>query len=166
MLKITKIKNSIIVLIALFSIISCDDKRVFDEYKSVKNGSWDKDNKISFNFTVNDTLVKRNLFINLRNNNDYEFSNLFIITKLDFPSGEKIIDTLEYEMTDNSGRFLGTGFTDIKENKLFYKENIVFPKKGNYKISIEQAMRKNGMVEGIKTLKGITEVGFRIEKTK
>ncbi|PIE99071.1 MAG: gliding motility lipoprotein GldH, partial [Polaribacter sp.] len=63
---------------------------------------------MSFDFVVNDTLAKQNLFINLRNNNDYEFSNLFIITKLSFPSGEKIIDTLEYEMTDNSGRFLGS----------------------------------------------------------
>ncbi len=164
MLKTNKITNSIIVLMALFSIFSCDNKRIFDDYKSIKNGSWDKDNKISFDFVVNDTLAKQNLFINLRNNNDYEFSNLFIITKLSFPSGEKIIDTLEYEMTDNSGRFLGSGFTEIKENKLFYKENIIFPKKGNYNILIEQAMRKNGEIEGISSLKGVTEVGFRIEK--
>jgi gliding motility-associated lipoprotein GldH len=67
-------------------------------------------------------------------------------------------------MADVSGKFLGTGLTEIKESKLFYKENVVFPSSGDYKISISQAMRKIGEIDGVKTLEGITEVGFRIEK--
>ena len=113
---------------------------------------------------VTDTIQRKNLFINIRNNNEYSYSNLFLITQLEFPNGKKIVDTLEYEMTDVSGRFLGNGLTDIKENKLFYKENVVFPNSGDYKVSISQAMRKSGEVKGIKLLNGITEVGFRIEK--
>ena len=76
------------------------------------------------------------------------------------------MDTLEYEMTDQSGRFLGDGLSEKKENKLFYKEGNIFPNSGNYKLSIQQAMRRNGSVEGIQELKGITDVGFRIEKIK
>ena len=88
---------------------------------------------------------------------------MFLITTLKFPTGKKIVDTLEYEMTDNSGHFLGNGFAGIKENKLFYKENVVFPMSGEYVVSVTQAMRKSGKIDGIESLKGITEVGFRIE---
>ncbi len=162
--KIKGIISNICVLLIVMSIISCDEKRVFDKYKPVEDIGWSKDAKIVFDFQVKDTLNKYDLFINLRNNNAYEFSNLFIITKLKFPDNKMVIDTLEYQMTDNFGKFLGQGFSEIKENKLFYKEHIVFPLKGNYTISIEQAMRKNGDVDALKILKGITEVGFRIEK--
>ena len=83
---------------------------------------------------------------------------------MNFPDGQIIIDTLEYNMTDVTGKFLGKGITDVKENKLFYKENITFPRKGNYTLKIRQAMRKNGNVDGIEELEGISHVGFRIEK--
>nr|BFF39475.1 hypothetical protein BACY1_12800 [Tenacibaculum mesophilum] len=85
---------------------------------------------------------------------------------MNFPDGQIIIDTLEYDMADVTGKFLGQGFTDIKENKLFYKENITFPRKGEYTFKVRQAMRKNGKLEGIEELEGITHVGFRIEKIK
>ena len=147
-----------------FSIISCDSKRDFDSFVSIANNSWGSENKVSFNFEIKDTINKKDLFINIRNNQKYSYSNLFLITTLNFPNGKKIVDTLEYEMTDNSGRFLGKGFTDIKENKLFYKENVVFPRSGEYSVSVIHAMRKSGEINGIEMLNGITDVGFRIEK--
>jgi gliding motility-associated lipoprotein GldH len=83
---------------------------------------------------------------------------------LDLPNGKKVVDTLEYEMADKNGVFLGSGISEIKESRLFYKEDYTFPNSGNYKLSIHQAMRSNGSVEGVKALKGVTDVGFRIEK--
>ena len=147
-------------------LVSCDSKHIFDEYNSIPEAFWDKKKEVSFNFMVNDTVSKQNLFINLRNNNSFSFSNLFLITKLDFPEGQIIIDTLEYDMADRTGKFLGTGFSEIKENKLFYKENIIFPNTGNYTINITHAMRKSDEVPQLKTIVGITDIGFRIEKTK
>jgi len=160
----TKRNKIILVALIILCLVSCDSKRVYDSYVSVSNQSWEKENAISFSFAVKDTIERRNLYINIRNTSSYAFSNLFLITELNFPNGKKIVDTLEYEMTDVSGAFLGTGLTEIKESKLFYKENVVFPNSGDYKVSISQAMRKNGETEGIKTLDGISEVGFRIEK--
>jgi hypothetical protein len=46
---------------------------------------------------------------------------------------------------------------------LFYKENVRF--RGKYKVSIKQAVRETGKVPGVgRTLRGITDVGLRIEK--
>jgi len=44
------------------------------------------------------------------------------------------------------------------------KENIIFPISGQYTFSIWQAMRKNGEVNGVSQLQGISDVGLRIEK--
>ena len=117
-----------------------------------------------FEFDVKDTISSRNLFINIRNNSEYKFSNLFIITELVFPNQTKVVDTLQYQMADEKGAFLGVGFTEIKENKLFYKENKKFLLSGKYQLNVRHAMRKNGEVHPIEFLKGIQDVGFSIEK--
>ncbi|WP_439131194.1 gliding motility lipoprotein GldH [Polaribacter sp.] len=145
-------------------IISCSDSIEFTKYKSLPNASWKANKEISFEFEVTDTIAPKNLFINIRNNKEYAFSNLYLITELKFPNGNKIIDTLQYEMADKSGRYLGEGFTDIKESKLFYKEKKVFPESGKYVFNIRHAMRKNGEVNPISFLKGLQDVGFSIEK--
>lgn len=157
-----------VVLIVCIVFSSCDSNRVFDEYKSVSN-QWNKDSIISFNVTPPDSINSYNLFVNLRNNNDYKYSNLFLIVEMNYPNGKTIKDTLEYKMADPTGKLLGTGFTDVKENKLWYKgydQPFKFNETGEYKINIQHAMRQNGQVSGIDNLEGITDIGFRIEHSK
>lgn len=148
--------------LGLLLFASCDKTRVYDNYKSVP-GEWHRDSLVKFQFEAPDTLNSYNLFINLRNTSDYSFSNIYLITELNFPNGKVISDTLQYEMATPSGEWLGTGFGDIKESKLWYKENIRFTETGEYLVTIQQAMRRRDSVQGIKHLEGITEVGFRIE---
>jgi gliding motility-associated lipoprotein GldH len=153
-------------LLMLLFLVSCNDKLEFTKYKSLEDASWQANKNISFEFNVEDTILPKDLFINIRNNNEYPFSNLYVITELNFPNGDKIVDTLQYEMTNGTGKFLGKGFTEIKENKLFYKEQKVFPLSGKYLLNIRHAMRKNGEVKVIPFLEGVQDVGFSIEKTK
>ena len=145
-------------------ISSCDSNRVFDEYNTVPN-SWNKDDIVSFNFETQDTVKAYNLFVNIRNNNDYKYSNLFLLVELNYPNGKSTKDTLEYLMAKPNGELLGTGFSDIKENKLWFKENFIFPEKGNFEINIQHAMRENGVVKGVENLEGVTDIGFRVENS-
>ena len=84
---------------------------VYDQYKSIENHQWKSENNIDFIVSNSDTISIRNVFINIRNNKKYEFSSLFLIAKMEFPNGNQVIDTLEYEMTDSYGNWLGNGFT-------------------------------------------------------
>jgi len=152
--------------IAFVFIQACQSDIVYTQYQSIDNTAWKQDNSIQFKIPIKDTLDQYNLFINIRNTKDYPFSNLYLITQMTFPNKVKIIDTLEYEMTDPEGRFLGTGFSDIKENKLFYKEKVRFQEAGNYLFEVRQAMRKRNEVQGIDSLSGISDVGFSMEKIK
>lgn len=146
-------------------LVSCDSKRVYDEYQSIPN-AWNKDSIITFNLQNIDSVQPYNLFINIRNTNDFAFSNLYLIAEIQFPHGRVITDTLEYQMALPNGEWLGTGFGNVKENKLWYKERVRFNEPGQYKVSIQHAMRKGGSVAGIENLEGITQVGLRIEDTQ
>jgi gliding motility-associated lipoprotein GldH len=154
------IKNSALLLLVSLLFFSCDKKRVFDEYKSV-GSAWHKDSIVSFDLPELDTTKQYNLFVTLRDNNNYPFNNLFLIVALETPNGFTKVDTLEYQMASPDGTLLGEGFTDIKESKLFYKEDVRF--RGKYKIHIKQAVRETGKIPGVTFLDGITDVGFRIE---
>ena len=157
-----KIKNSLLFLLVTFLVISCDKKRVFDEYKSVGN-SWHKDSIITFKLPKLESDKNYNLFVNVRDNNDYPFDNLFLIVSLEQPNKKVLVDTLEYKMANPDGSLMGDGFTDVKESKLFYTNKVAFKLKGDYKVHIQQAVRQTGKVAGIDNLKGITEIGFRVE---
>jgi len=154
------LKNSLLILLVTILFFSCDKKRVFDEYKSV-GSAWHKDSIVTFDLPVLDSTKRYDLFINVRDNNNYPFNNLFLIVSLEKPNGYTKVDTLEYQMAEPDGTLLGDGFTDIKESKLYYKENVKF--RGKYKLSIKQAVRESGKVSGVNELDGITEVGLRIE---
>lgn len=161
-------KSACILIILAIVLSSCDSNQVFDEYKSVPD-EWQKDSIISFKVNPPDSIQNYNLFVNIRNTNAYKFNNLFLIVEMEYPHGKTLKDTLEYQMAKPNGELLGEGFTDIKENKLWYKgydEPFVFEEIGDYNISIQHAMRNNGDVNGVDKLEGITDIGFRIESVK
>lgn len=156
------LKCRFLLLTLLVLFISCDKKRVFDDYQKIGN-VWVKDSIVNFKYENTDTITNYNLFLNIRCDNDYPFNNIFLITKVEDPKGFTIVDTLEYKMANPDGSLLGEGFTDLKESKLYFKENFQFKLLGMYHISIQQAIRETGKVNGVESLNGIKDIGFRIE---
>lgn len=160
------LKNSLIAVALSMLLFSCDEKRFFDEYKTF-DGKWNKDSIVAFTIDQKDTTGLYNLYVTMRNNNKYPYSNLFLIVQMQQP-GTQItkVDTLEYQMANPDGTLMGEGFGNVKESKLWYKERVRFPKAGQYRFSIQQAVREPGKIPGVQELDGITEVGLRIEKAE
>jgi len=154
----------ILIPILLISFLSsCNSNTVFSETESLP-GYWDKDRKVEFTIPELDSSKKYDLFLHLRNTNEYKFNNLFLIVSMTFPNGKTVIDTLEYRMANPDGTWLGRGIGNVKENKLWYKENVSFFENGNYNISITHANRNNGDIDGVSNLNGIVDVGYSIEE--
>lgn len=151
-------------LVASLLFFGCGGNTEFSEFHALKNGSWAMAEVEEFKTPELSAERAYDFFIHIRNDNSYPYSNLFLIAELEYPGGEIYRDTLEYTMAQADGTWLGKGYGSIKENKLWYKENINLPVTGVYTIRIEQAMRKNGSVEGISELQGITDVGLQIER--
>jgi gliding motility-associated lipoprotein GldH len=154
-------------LLAFFLLIgiftSCESNTVFSETRAM-DGFWGAEEVVEFKLPELDSIKKYNLFLNIRNTNEYKFNNLFLIVSMNFPHGKTVTDTLEYRMANPDGSWMGQGIGDVKENKLFYKEHVSFFEDGIYTITIAQAMRNNGEVEGVTKLEGITDVGFSVEE--
>ena len=65
------------------------------------------------------------------------------------PNGAVMIDTVEFILTDNNGKWLGKGLGSINSLLIPYKSNIRFPYRGIYSFSLQQAMRQD-VVDGLK----------------
>lgn len=148
---------SLYVIFLMAILVSCDENRIFDEYKHMPKSTWLKNDVAKFEFVLEDTLSKNQVYLKIRNTVDYPYSNIYLFTKVNFPDGRILIDTLEYEMTDAEGIWLGDGVSGVKNNLLYYKKDVVFYERGNYRISIQQGMRTDSLV-------GIKDVGLRIER--
>lgn len=158
--------RTLIALMVMIGMVSCNHSIVKSEYQTTDSGAWNKDNIMEFTFSEMDTVQQYDMFINLRNDGTFPYNNIFLIAELNAPNGDIVTDTLEYEMALPDGQWLGKGYGSIKENKLWYKENIVFPSSGVYTLRLSHAMRKNGSVDGVINLDGVTDVGFEITKSK
>jgi len=157
-------RSALVILISVV-LFSCNTELVKSEFRATDGGVWNKNNTIEFSFSEIDTSQRHNIFINVRNDASFPYSNLFLIAELEFPTGQTTKDTLQYEMALPDGTWLGKGYGSLKENKLWYKENVVFPTAGVYKVRISQAMRKNGSINGVVNLEGVTDVGIEIERS-
>lgn len=152
------------VFIAAFSFLAlvltgCDPNRLFEENKEITDGVWDMNQRVSFDFEVPDTTTKYNVYFNVRNTDDYPFSNLYIFSHIDFPNGKKGVDTVELPLTNPDGSWIGSGQGEIHDCQLIFRRNVRFPVAGKYHMEIEQAMR-------MEKLPGVRDVGVRIERAE
>ena len=152
-------------LLAILVCASCESNIKASESRNL-GASWGQDDIVEFTIPQMDTLKKYNLFLSIRNSNEYPYNNIFLIASMNFPHGKVITDTLEYRMAASDGTWLGTGIGSIKESKLWYKENISFQETGNYVLRVSHAVRNNGEVGGVSQLKGILDIGYSIEEIK
>lgn len=140
-------------------LAACDTNRVFDQYKPIEDAVWHKDSLVNFDVPVKDTTQNHNLLINVRNDVNYRYSNLWLFVTIEQPGGTTVKDTFEMVLADPSGKWLGEGFGGLKNRKVIYRRNVFFPHSGNYSISLQQGMRND-------ELEGISDVGVRLEKVK
>ena len=139
------------------TLISCDSKRFYEENKSIEGGVWVNTNFPSFKVNITDTLARYNLYLNVRNDGTYPYSNLYLFIHTLLPGDKTASDTVECQLADPDGKWRGAGFGSLKFNRFLFQRMMAFPRKGIYRFEIQHAMR-------VKELKGIRDVGIRIEK--
>ena len=155
-------KNILLFFVLVFTgmgFISCDRTLVFEKYKAIPEAGWHKDSLVVFNIPLEDTLQNHNLLINIRNKTSYNYSNIWLFIEILQPDGELLKDTFEIALADPSGEWLGEGIGGLKTRQAIFRRNVRLPVSGEYTVTLQQGMRQE-------VLKGIHDVGFRIEKVK
>lgn len=139
----------------LWGLSSCADEG--EVYMTAVDNHWQKNDAKKIEFAIDDAQLPKNLIFVVRNNNEYPYSNLFLISTLKDSQNKEIkTDTLQYILAKPNGEWLGSGMGSIKEIYLQYKINHQFPKNGTYRLEIKQGMRAD-------ELKGIEDIGLKIE---
>jgi len=146
-------------LVFLLILFSCDSKRFYEENKTLPEGVWKRNGKVAFEVPVTDTAAAYDLFLNVRNSGDYPYSNLYFFIHTRFPDGRIAHDTVECQLAGYDGKWLGSGIGSVKFNRFLFQKGVFFRIPGKYIFELEQAMRET-------ELKGIRDVGIRIEKQK
>ncbi|MDD4107546.1 MAG: gliding motility lipoprotein GldH [Prolixibacteraceae bacterium] len=146
-------------IILFANIYSCGNKYFFEDFQYVPEAEWHKDSAIVFDFLVSETTANFDMYINIRNNTNYRFSNLWLFIEIFQPGGEAVEDTFEIILADPSGRWLGEGFAGLKTREAVYRRQFYFPVSGEYIVKVKHGMRQD-------ILKGINDVGIRISKVK
>jgi gliding motility-associated lipoprotein GldH len=139
---------------------SCNRKSVFSDYRALKGSKWHQDSVLTFEMTVPDSTKIYNLFLNVRNEGRYNYSNLWLFVKIIPPKGKAINDTIELSLATSEGKWLGYGLGDLYDMKYPYKQTTFFPAAGYYRFEVRHGMRTE---DGI--LKGIHDFGITLERS-
>jgi gliding motility-associated lipoprotein GldH len=152
----TRIPIRVTFLSIILIVVSCDKNRVYDHVVALSSDGWNSENAIEFDMPVNDARKAYDILIHLRNSGDYQYSNIWLFIETKSPGGNSLRDTFEIKLADDAGRWLGKGIGNVHELLIPYKQNIVFPDRGVYKVAIWQAMRDQ-------TINQILDIGLRLQ---
>ena len=148
-----------LLLAVTVAFCSCNKGTMYKKYTTIPDNIWDMKAPVTFTVPVNDTTSFYNIFINVRNADNYAFSNLYLFIDITSPMHTAQRDTFECVLADpNTGKWRGEGLGDIWDNKIYFK-TVRFPRSGDYNFTYTQAMR-------IDKLPMIMDVGLSIEKAE
>lgn len=151
--------NAIVFAFFGLGFISCDNNRYYEKNESLGNNTWYYRDAKVFEVEIADSLMAFNFYINVRNTVDYEFANIYLFIQTEMPDGVLALDTVECQLADYQGKWLGDGRGEFRDNRFIIRKNMRFQNAGTYHFRLKQGMRSD-------SLKGIADVGIRIETIK
>jgi gliding motility-associated lipoprotein GldH len=141
------------------SFYSCDPGVVFEENKAIDNAVWKNTENVHFQFNVTDTVSFHDFYVNVRNSEDYAYSNIYVFLEMEFPNAKRSVDTINCFLADPTGKWLGSGIGHLYDHRFKIRKRKQFPLAGRYNVTIKQGMRTP-------ELDGIYDIGFRVAKSE
>ncbi|HWI89671.1 MAG TPA: gliding motility lipoprotein GldH [Flavisolibacter sp.] len=149
---------STIVTCILF-LSSCQSIDLYEKVVNIPRQEWKSNFKPQFNFTINDTQSRYDVYVIIRHNEKYEFNNIWISLAYQLKGQQPVAGQYELPLANNEG-WLGIAMDDLYEHRIRITpaDGILF-KEGDYTFTIGQIMRKD-------PLENVLNVGLRIEKKR
>ena len=140
---------------------SCDSRNVYQGKKDFSDRYWIFNDQANFEFEIQDTTNRYNLWVNVRNSAKYQYQNVYLQYYLEDSTGRLLSKDLKnvqlfHEVT---GVTMGEGMGDLFDVERVFLENYSFEQQGKHIFRIDQFMRQDSLPE-------ILSVGLRIEKVK
>ncbi len=154
-----KLKSIVYILSIIISLIclSCNNREAYYHFIELKNNSWSKLDTLTFEIdsTTISAGVPYDIDLEIVNNANYEYQNVWIYTKDNFEGKKTLAYEVEYTIADKDGNWYGSGFGTVYQLTVSYKKKYIFKDKRNYTLSIVHGMRDE-------PLTGIEKIGVKI----
>lgn len=152
--KLSHIIVSFIGIVLLF--VSCDRKKVYDEYAHTPLVGWEKNDTISFAVPKVKDAGAYNFTLNLRSDNSFPFTNVVLVVGITtFPSIDTYVDTLKCMLTNKRGNTLGKGINIYQHD--FSITSLNLKADDSVYVTVQHIMKRE-------MLPGISDVGLLITK--
>ncbi len=149
-------KKIVFLLIGMvFVLSSCQRKNIYSHFYSMPADGWHADSVMHYNIEIEDSLASHEVLIILRHTSQYPYQNLWLF--VDEYVGDVCVhnDTIEAQIADEYGRWLGSGLTTY-ELPLLYNEQYRSGYSGEHSFKLRQGMRTEWLM-------GITDVGVVVK---
>lgn len=146
-------------LISFILFFSCKLSTEVNETTVIPDRKWEYSNILKFEITDIDTLASYDLYLRVRHDKKYEFSNLFL--KIHEKQELQIDSSYRIELTlaEKDGRWIGKNSGDLYMHEYLLKDDFRFQDTTTYSIEVEQNMREN-------PLPHMADVGIRLINKK
>jgi gliding motility-associated lipoprotein GldH len=146
-------------LVILISCLlhACTTIDLYEKTVTIPQHAWKSNFKPSFDFTIKDTTSQYRIFLVLRHNEKYSFSNIYLNLYVKGPGQDSTI-RIQKDLTlaTNEKGWLGSGMDDIYEHRIELAEKQSL-RAGTYTFTLEEIMRED-------PLQNVLNAGIRLEK--
>jgi len=138
-------------------LVACGESPFVQEVVSFSNDAWHQDSIVKIDVNVSDTQTYYRVSFQIRHTNDYPYSNLYLFREIRSETATLEQDTIQIQLANEKGEWLGNGVGDLKTLEIPYKESgLRFPKSGTYRFRFQHGMRDEPLL-------GIRDFTFTIE---
>ncbi|KAA6329659.1 Gliding motility lipoprotein GldH [termite gut metagenome] len=153
------LKNTVPLWIIMLALVACADNVVYHSYQHIAGKGWDKGDTLTFNVRITDSMpTYYHLYVQIRNRTDYPYQNLLLLVRHNLKDSSIVVtDTVRCTLANDAGRWKGKGLGGLFQTFFNVSEYISRYPIGTRTVNVIQGMEDQ-------TLKGINDVGIRIEK--
>jgi gliding motility-associated lipoprotein GldH len=141
-------------ILLLLLITACSPTEVFDEYRSFPEAVWSQKEPAHFEVNIENNRQLYDVFIEIRNSNNYPFRNIWLFVDITTPDGKQRRDSINAELADVYGKWYGSGIS-LYTYSFPYERDMQYPLTGSYQYFITQGMREEKLV-------GISDIGLKV----
>lgn len=144
-------------IIFLLLCFSCNHGETYYQFYEIKDSKWSKNDTIVFDIDTSSIKlnVPMDVQIDIVSNSDYLYQNIWLYIYDNFSDSIPVRYDKQYNLADEFGKWLGSGFGSLFQLSLDYKKSVIFTEKKNYRMKIIQGMRDE-------PLNGIEKIGIKL----
>ncbi|MBK6267003.1 gliding motility lipoprotein GldH [Marivirga sp. S37H4] len=148
-----------LLIVLLWVAFACTEERQYEENLDFPDRIWQMDESMDFTFEIENDSTLHQLYLNLRNDGDYPYRNIYVHYTLK-DSTDHVLDKKLQNIQlfhPKTGAPYGDGISNVYSHQVLLEDSVVFPTKGKFTVELKQYMRTD-------SLRGVYSVGIRVQE--